>query len=56
MANNVHIGFLNITLESSQRLNIKSGLTFFIWSCELGVMVKIMVECQIIKTHKIGVK
>jgi hypothetical protein len=25
MANNVHIGFLNITLESSQRLNIKSG-------------------------------
>ncbi len=25
MTNNVHIGFLNITLENSQRLNIKSG-------------------------------
>jgi hypothetical protein len=56
MTNNVHIGFLNITLESSQRLNIQSGLTFFIWSCELRVVVKIMIECQIIKTHKIGVK
>jgi hypothetical protein len=37
----------NIPLEISLNLNIKIGLTFSTWSCELGITAKKVVKSQI---------